>query len=111
MIQARLIRNKGGAALLESLDGEERRSVPSHTITFNGDNLVVLPDNEWQRGAKQNFAFTDVTIDAQTVKTYFHRRGLHSSADIVTHRAEARAALNDALGELITRLLTQEEDE
>jgi len=109
MIQAKLIRHKNGSALLEALDGTTRRSVPSHTITYNGDSYVGLPEVEWWRGVEQDFAFSDVTLDAEIVKGYFHRRGLYSRSDIRHNRAVARAALEDALGELITRLLEQEE--
>jgi hypothetical protein len=106
---AHLIRNKNGQALVMAADSRERRIVPSRYLEPLNGQTVTIPDDQWARGIEQTFEFKDVVIDVETVTKYFHSAGLYSSADIRASRAVARAALWEAAGEVLTRLLDQEE--
>jgi hypothetical protein len=106
---AQLIRNKAGQALVSTMDRSERRIVPSRYVEPLNGSTVTIPDDQWARGIEQNFEFQDVVISVETVTKYFHSAGLYSSSDIRASRAVARAALLEAAGDVLTRLLAQEE--
>lgn len=99
------ISSKGGATILETLDGQERRAVPSRFVARLPGTQADVLDEVWERGAMLDIDFHAVTVSVDELRKAFHMRGLWSSADIQANPVLARAALSDCLGDLVKRIL------
>lgn len=102
---ARHITTKHGVTLVESLDGADRRALPSRSVArLNGDGCEV-DEAEWARGIPQELELSQIVLSVDALRTAFHKRGLWTSADVRARPHDARAALVDACGDAVKRLI------
>lgn len=113
---ARLIRSKGAVAIVELPDGSDCRALPASVVARRDGDEVEVADAEWAKGAEYGIRWDDLTIDQLCVpvaklREQLQKRGLRSAADILAQQRLAREAMYEALGDLLSVLVSLDKEE
>ena len=93
----RHIHTKSGVTTLETLNGSERRQLPSWLVARISGERCEVADAEWERGAVLEINFEDVTVTIAELRRSFHRQGLWTLQDVVGNIPKTREAICDAI--------------
>jgi hypothetical protein len=109
-LKLRVVANKSGVVTLETLNATERRALPAKVVKRLPGDMAEVEDSEWQRGIIFDIDIPDVLVSSVVLKRELHRRGIFSTADMLAHQADARAAVLDVVVSEFFRRITSNND-
>lgn len=104
----RHVTTKSGVTTLETLNGSERRQLPSWLVArINGERCEVA-DAEWERGAILDLTLSDLTVTGAELARSFHRQGIWSQQDALNSIPQTKAAICDAVMAKVMEMIRAE---
>ena len=106
----RHITTSRSVSTVESLDGSERRILPARSVLRLPGDQCEVDAAEWARAIPQELELNPVVLSVDALRTALHKRGLWTSADLRKRPHDARAALVDACGDAVKRIIEAQQE-